>query len=147
VGWHFEHSAVSSARGEDVWPYYAEVARWSSWSRQGVEWATLDGPFEAGSRGKVKSPRFPASRFRLTAVDPGRMFASESKLPGARLHFEHIIESVGAGVQITHRARLEGPMAWLWSALMRKSIEKGLPDGVCRLAELAASPSDAQAAR
>ena len=75
----------------------------------------------------------------MTAVEPERMFASEAKLPGARLVFEHVIESVGAGVQITHRARVEGPMAWLWAALMRRSIEKGLPDGVDRLAELAAS--------
>jgi ketosteroid isomerase-like protein len=67
------------------------------------------------------------------------MFASEAKLPGARLVFEHVIESVGTGVQITHRARVEGPMAWLWAALIRRSIERGLPDGVDRLAKLAGS--------
>jgi hypothetical protein len=67
------------------------------------------------------------------------MFASEGKLPGARLIFEHVIESAGAGVQITHRARVNGPMAWLWAALARRSIEKGLPDGIDRLAKMAES--------
>jgi hypothetical protein len=67
------------------------------------------------------------------------MFASQAKLPGAKLVFEHVIESVGAGVQITHRARLDGPMAWLWAAVLRRSIEKGLPDGVDRLAKLDAA--------
>jgi Polyketide cyclase / dehydrase and lipid transport len=141
MAWHFEHSALSSARREEVWPRYADVEHWSEWSQKGVEWSRIDGPFEAGTEGKTKAPGFPASRFRLTAVEPERMFASEATLPGARLVFEHVIESVGAGVQITHRARVEGPMAWLWAALMRRSIERGLPDGVDRLAKLAASRS------
>lgn len=138
MAWHFEHSAISPARREDIWPHYADVEHWSSWSRKGVEWSRLDGPFEAGTEGKTKAPGFPAFRFRLTAVEPERMFASEAKLPGARLVIEHVIESVGAGVEITHRARVDGPMAWLWATLIRRGTEKGLSDGVERLAKMSA---------
>jgi hypothetical protein len=137
MAWQFEHSAVSNARAEDVWPHYADVEHWSAWSQKGVEWSRIDGPFKAGTQGKSKPPGFPAGKFRLTAVEPQRMFASETKLPGARLAFEHVIESVGAGVQITHRARVDGPMAWLWTALVRRATETSLPDGVDRLARMA----------
>jgi len=138
VAWQFQHSALSSARRAAVWSHYTDVEKWSAWSQKGVEWSRIDGPFAAGTEGKSKPPGFPAARFRLTAVEPERMFASEAKLPGARLKFEHVIESVGAGVQITHRARLDGPMAWLWAPLLRRSIERGLPDGVDRLAKMSA---------
>jgi hypothetical protein len=66
--WHFKHSALSSARSEDVWPHYADVEHWNASSQKGVEWSRIEGSFEAGVEGKTKAPGFPASRFRLTAA-------------------------------------------------------------------------------
>ena len=107
---------------------------------KGVEWSRLDGPFAVGTSGKSKPRgRLPAGRFRLDAVVPEEMFRSETKLPGARLLFEHVIEPTQAGVTITHRATLDGPAAWLWLPLLRKSIEGGLPAGVERLAAMASA--------
>jgi hypothetical protein len=140
MGWQFEHTAQSAATKERVWSRYVDVVNWREWSVEGVEWSRLDGPFEVGTMGKSKPPgRLPAGSFRLDAVVPEQMFRSETKLPGARLRFEHIIEQADAGVTITHRARLDGPLAWLWLPLLRKSIERGLPPGVERLATLAAT--------
>ena len=140
MAWQFEYSAKSAAAKEDVWPRYVDVANWREWSVEGVEWSRLDGPFEVGTTGKSKPPGWlPAGSFRLDAVVEEQMFGSETKLPGARLRFEHIIEPAGAGVTITHRAKLDGPLARLWLPLMRKSIEGGLPPGVERLATMAAA--------
>jgi hypothetical protein len=140
VAWQFEHSAKSAATKESVWPRYVDVANWCDWSVEGVEWSRLDGPFEVGSTGKSKPPgRLPAGSFRLDAVVPDEMYRSETKLPGARLLFEHIIEPDEGGVTITHRATLDGPLARLWLPALRKSIEGGLPPGVERLAAMAAA--------
>ena len=140
VVWRFEHSAKSAATKENVWPRYVDVANWREWSVEGVEWSRLDGPFEVGSTGKSKPPgRLPAGSFRVDAVVPNEMFRSETKLPGARLLFEHIIEPADEGVTITHRAILDGPLARLWRPVLRKSIERGLPPGVERLAAMAAA--------
>jgi hypothetical protein len=107
---------------------------------EGVEWSRLDGPFEVGSTGKSKPPgRLPAGSFRLDAVVPDQMYRSETKLPGVRLLFEHVIEPTDEGVTITHRAILNGPLARLWLQVLRKSIEGGLPPGVERLAAMAAA--------
>lgn len=140
MAWHFEHSAKSVGAKDDVWSRYVDVSNWSKWSVEGVEWSRLDGPFVVGTTGKSKPPgRLPAGRFRLDAVVPEEMFRSETKLPGARLLFEHVIEPADAGVTITHRATLDGPAARLWLPLVRKSIEGGLPPGVERLATMAAA--------
>ena len=134
----WEHSAESTAAKEDVWPFYSDVARWADWS-PGVEWARLDGPFEIGTKGKSKPPSSPALRFRLTAVDPGTMFASEVRLPGARLFFEHHIEDLERGARITHRVTLSGPLSFLYLPSVRRTTEQALSHGVDRLAQMAAS--------
>jgi hypothetical protein len=134
----WEHGAESTAAREDVWTFYSDVTRWSDWS-PGVEWARLDGPFEVGTKGRSKAPRSPALRFRLTAVDPGAMFASEVRLPGARLFFEHRIEEVGQRVRITHRVTLTGPLSFIYLGTVQRSTEQALNDGVDRLAQMAAS--------
>ncbi len=132
--WRFEHSAESSATKADIWRRYVDVAHWCDWSRHGVEWSRLDGPFEVGTMGKSKAPGLPSGRFLLVGVEPERMFATEMRLPGGRLFFEHLIEPLEAGVRITHRARIHGPLAFLYARVLRHSIVRGLPDGVDGLA-------------
>jgi hypothetical protein len=99
----------------------------------------LDGPFEVGTRGKSKPPRLPAGRFRLVDVEPDAKFVSESRFPGSRLVFVHRIEPSGDGVRITHQAEISGPLAFLLSAIIRRTTERALPDGVERLARMAAA--------
>jgi hypothetical protein len=143
MAWRFQHSARSAAGKVDVWRRYVDVANWRDWSVEGVQWSRLDGPFEVGTKGKSKPPRLPAGSFRLVEVVPERLYRSETRLPGARLLFEHEIEPADAGVTITHRAILDGPMTRVWLPILRKSIESGLPAGVERLAELAAADHSA----
>ena len=125
---------MSAAEPHTVWQRYVDVERWCEWSRQGVEWSRIDGPFEVGTKGKSKPPGFPAGRFKLVAVEPDALFASETKLPGGRIWFEHAIEPTDSGSRITHRAIVDGPLAFLYARVVRKSVERGLPDGVERLA-------------
>ena len=139
MAWCFEHSAETTADPHAVWPRYLDVGHWCDWSRHGVEWSRLDGPFEVGTKGKSKPPGSPALTFRLVAVAPDELFASEITLPGARLRFDHVIEPRERGSRITHRASLDGPLTFLYMAIVRKGIEKGLPDGVDRLAAMAAA--------
>ena len=138
VGWSFAHTAESTARPDAVWRRYLDVDHWSEWSRHGVEWSRLDGPFEVGTKGKSKAPGMPSATFRLVTVEPDARFVSEVRLPGGRLRFEHVIEPSERGSRITHRASVDGPLAVIHARIVRKSVEKGLPDGVERLAVLAA---------
>jgi polyketide cyclase/dehydrase/lipid transport protein len=137
--WRFEHSAESTAEPDAVWRRYVDVEHWCDWSRHGVEWSRIDGPFEVGTKGKSKPPGSRPLRFRLVAVEPDAFFASEATLPGGRLRFDHVIEPRDSGVRIMHRVTLSGPLAFLYAPFVKKSVEQGLPDGVDRLAAMAAS--------
>jgi Polyketide cyclase / dehydrase and lipid transport len=139
IGWRFEQTAESTASPQAVWRRYVDVPNWRDWSERGVVWSRIDGPFEVGTKGRSKPPGLPAGSFRLVAVEPDELFASETRLPGARLRFEHVIEKQDAGVRITHRATLDGPLSSLYRPLVRRAIEQGLPAGVERLAVLAAA--------
>jgi|SRR5438874_1969408 len=134
--WRFEHSAESSASPADVWRRYLDVEHWHEWSRNGVVWSRLDGPFQVGSKGRSKPPGLPAARFRLVEVMPERKFATETRMPGARIVFEHEIEPTEAGVRITHRGSVDGMLGPLYVLFIRRSVERSLPDGVDRLAAM-----------
>jgi hypothetical protein len=138
VAWRFEHSAESTADPHAVWQRYLDVEHWCDWSRHGVEWSRIEGPFAVGTKGKSKPPGSRALTFRLVAVEPDASFASEVRMPGARLRFDHMIEPRETGSRIRHRVALEGPLAFLYTPIVRRGVERGLPDGVDRLAILAA---------
>jgi hypothetical protein len=137
VVWSFAHSTTSAALPDAVWQRYVDVEHWSEWSRHGVEWSSLDGPFEVGTKGKSKPPGMPAGTFRLVTVEPEARFITEVKLPGSRLRFEHQVQPEASGSRIRHSATVDGPLAFVYSRILRKSIVRGLPDGVERLAVLA----------
>src|SRR3954470_475370 len=107
VAWRSEHSAESTAEANAVWRRYVDVEHWCDWSRHGVEWSRIDGPFEPGTTGKSKPPGSPALSFRLVAVVPDEMFAAEVRFPGGRLRSEHVIEPRESGSRITHRVDLD----------------------------------------
>jgi hypothetical protein len=149
VGRAWAHSTESGARPHSVWRRYVDVEHWSDWSRNGVEWARLDGLFEVGTKGKSKAPGMPAATFRLVTVDPDARFVSEVKLPGGRLRFEHVVEPNEQGSRITHRVEVGGLLAAVYARMIGKTTEKALVDGVDRLAVLAAelpASSDSAAA-
>jgi uncharacterized protein YndB with AHSA1/START domain len=137
VAWNCEHSADSDASPEAVWRRYTDVEHWRDWSKKGVEESSIDGDFEAGTTGMSKAPHLPKGKFELVAVEPEKRFVSKAKLPGATLLFEHKIEPAGGGTRITHRATLDGPLTFLWTPVVGRIIQRGMPDGVERLAELA----------
>jgi len=142
ANWEFEHSAESKAQPASVWERYTDVEHWREWSPKGVEESSLEGEFEAGSKGTSKAPHLPKGRFELVEVEPERRFVSKGKLPGGTLIFEHMIEPTNGGTRITHRATLAGPLTFLWSPVIGRIIKRGLPDGVERLAALAVEKED-----
>ena len=139
MAWHLEHTADSAAPPQAVWRRYLDVPSWREWSQRGVEWSRIDGPFEVGTEGKSKPPGSRPLRFRLVAVDPDAHFASEARLPGVRLRFDHRVEPRDSGSRITHLVTLSGPLTLLYRPFVEKSVKQGLADGVDRLAVLAAS--------
>lgn len=140
-GRDFEHSAESKAPPASIWERYTDVKLWREWS-QGVEESSLEGEFEAGSKGTLKPPQLPKSRFELVEVEPERRFVSRTKLPGGTLSYEHLLKPASGGTRITHRASFAGPLRRVWIRLVGWIVKRELPDGVERLAELAVTKEE-----
>ncbi|MFI9816299.1 SRPBCC family protein [Saccharothrix variisporea] len=133
--YEFEHSVEGSASVEAVWGLWSDVARWTEWDGD-LESIELDGPFDAGTRGRMVMPGQPVIEFVLTEVVPGKGFTDETTVQGAVLRFAHEVEAVGAGrVKVTHRLVVEGAAAEEFGPV----VAEGLPEAVERLVALASS--------
>lgn len=140
--WSTEHSQRTTADPEAVWARYRDVASWSEWD-EGIAWASLDGPFAVGATGRLKPKGGPATRFTVTEADPAVRFTDETRLPFTRLRFEHRLAPApdGGGTTVTHTVTIDGPLSPLFGRVVGRSIAKGLPSAVRRLAALAAAPA------
>ena len=101
-------SAVTQARPEDVWAAWVDVARWSDGDV--IESARLKGDFKEGSTIVSKVRGFPSTSLTITRVEPYRVWVDESRAPGMRMSFEHVIEPGDAGTTITERVVISGPL-------------------------------------
>ena len=85
----YEASAVSRGDPEAVWSAWTAVASWSASDH--IESASIDGEFRAGAVVKSKARGFPASTLTVTRVDRPTLWVDESRSPGMRMTFDHII--------------------------------------------------------
>ncbi len=116
---------------------YADASAWPAWN-DALAAASLDEPFQVGSRARVRFRTGLRLRFTLVEVDPERVFTDESRLPGARMGHRHELEPTADGVRLVNTIYICGPLARLWAAILGPQAKRGLPGWQRRAAELAA---------
>jgi Polyketide cyclase / dehydrase and lipid transport len=135
--WTTEASTISSAKPETIWSLYSAVETWPQWDHS-LESSQLHGSFRVGSYGEMTIKGAPAPlRFKLTEVKALVVFADETALPGATVHFVHTLEPTPEGTRITHRASITGEHWERFAQTVGTNIEHGLPATVQTLARLA----------
>ncbi|MBV9879451.1 MAG: SRPBCC family protein [Gemmatirosa sp.] len=146
--WTTTASAESSAPPAAVWRRYVDVAAWRAWD-DGIADSSLDGPFVAGARGRLRPAGGPALAFVLTDVEPERRFADRTPVPHplvplAFIELEHRLQPTATGgTRITHTARIGGPLGWLAARVFGPGFVQGLPATVRTLASHAAGEAAA----
>lgn len=134
--WTCEHTEYTSASPESIWALWRDVTSWPVWDG-GVERVTLKGPFAAGTKGTLKPTGGPKVHFALTEVRPAAGFVDVTRLPLARMRFEHTAVREGDRTRLTHRVTIRGLTTPLFSRVIGRGIAKGLPETVKALARLA----------
>jgi hypothetical protein len=136
--WTHQETVETNAAPEAVWGLWSDVSGWSDWDED-IEWARLDGAFEAGARGKMKPRGVPPSAFRLASVVPGRSYTVESSLPLAKLEFHHELGTdAQGGTCFSHRASFSGPLSPLYGRVFGRKMQKnfhGVMECLARQAE------------
>lgn len=128
---------VKGLSAERVWDVWTDVNRWHLW-QDDVEYAKIDGAFEAGKKFAFRPKGGPNLQLELTAVEPQSVFVDVTRFPLARMIDSHELIDHGDELEIRSTITLEGPLAFLWRKLVGEGVAKGLPEQTRRLIERAA---------
>ena len=137
---HVEHSILIQASAERVFKIYENVSAWHTWDPD-TKQASLDGPFEVGSRGLLTPNKGNTVPMLVTQVKPNSCFTVESKIPLFRMVFEHEIVPQGNVVKVTHRVTFFGLLKVLVGRMLVNQLNQGLPVTLGNLKKLAESRS------
>jgi uncharacterized protein YndB with AHSA1/START domain len=109
-----------------VFACWADASGWARWDPD-VKAASMDGPFAAGTTGRITPRAGPTMAIRLTRVEPDRAFDAEARLPLCTMRFEHWLEPSGPETLVTHRVVLSGPLAFLFRRIIGPQLTRGIP--------------------
>lgn len=142
--WTFEYTESTTATPAQLWARYSDPFTWPEWDSE-IATVTVDGPMAVGVKGSLKPVKGPATRFTFTEVEPERGFVDVSRLPLARMTFEHrIVPNLDGGCRFTHRVTISGPLSPLFSRVIGRNVAVGLPEAMqalARLVERASAPA------
>jgi hypothetical protein len=125
---YFETTRHIDAPTPQVWGVLFDVARWAEWTPT-IDSVELldDGPFQVGSRARVRQPRLPRALWEVTEVVAGRSFTWEAAGPGMRTIARHEVVPDSTGSRVTLSIEQTGPMgavaAAVWRRLTQRYIE------------------------
>jgi hypothetical protein len=131
----YEVSGTSQAGAGAVWDAWTDVAGWSG--AEYIESAEIDGPFEPGATIRSKAKGLPASELKVTSVERPRLWTDETRSPGLRMTFDHLIEPTDGGSRLTERVLIRGPLAFIVGPLLRRRLEALFAASVAHVAETA----------
>ncbi len=118
------YSLRTTATPSAVWRLWSNVQTWPEWNPD-VTAITLDGPFAAGTRGRMTTGRGGAHTIRLARVEPGRSFELETApAPLATFVFRCDVQPEADGSRISQSVAMRGPLGWLYSMLMGRQMAR-----------------------
>ncbi len=133
--WANEESIEAAADADAVWRLFEDPSRWVDWHPD-ITSARLDGPLDVGSTVRVQQRGAPTRTLTVVAVEPGRSYATEDRMPLARLRFEHEVHRLGEHrCRILLRQSMSGPLTPIFSRLLGGRIARGVPDQLQGLAK------------
>jgi Polyketide cyclase / dehydrase and lipid transport len=139
-----EHRISVAASPETIFRIYEDVQHWHTWDPD-TRQASLEGPFEVGTRGRLAPTRGRPVPLLLTRVVRNRCFTVESRIPLFRMRFEHELEAAPASTEVVHRVSFAGPLSLVLAPMLARQLNAGLPVTLRRLKALAESRGGAAA--
>lgn len=121
-----EHTVETKAPKAAIWALWEDVATWNTWDH-GIEYSSIDGPFQEGTKGVLKPKDGPLVHTTLGRIEPMKLFVDEAKLPLTKLLFTHSMEEVEGKTRVTHRIEMKGLLAPLFAFLIGRDMKKNLP--------------------
>ena len=106
---------------EQIWKLFTDVNNWHVWNEQ-IEFAKLDGKFEAGNFYQIKPKNGQTVRVNLLEVIENKHCLETGNFPLAKMYYDHLIEETKNGLKITNTITVKGLLSFLWVQLVVKKI-------------------------
>jgi hypothetical protein len=131
VALQLEYSVEVDVSPAFAWKFRTDVSNWDDPPAH----FTLDGPFEAGSRGTTQLPGHETLHWLIREIQLGESFVTEMQLDRATLTFEWYFEGVSEDrTKLTQRIVLSGENAGAYAGQVEAGFGPNLPDGMKRIA-------------
>lgn len=121
-----KHTVETRASIDALWDIWQDVSNWNTWD-QGIEFSTLNGPFQAGATATIKPKGGPLLQTTLTRVEPMKMFVNEAKLPFTRIVVSHFMTESEGKRYVTHHIEMKGLLSFVFAFLIGRNMKKNLP--------------------
>jgi hypothetical protein len=109
--WTTEHSIETTARPEEVWRVWSEVARWPEWNAD-LERAELSGPFATGSTITMHPRGGDAIELRIEETEERSGFVDVADLGVVVVRTVHRLSPIGGERgRVVYRMDITGPQA------------------------------------
>lgn len=133
-----KHTVETTAPAEAIWEIWQDVNNWNTWDH-GIEFSTIDGPFQAGTTGTLKPKGGPLLHTKLTFVEPKKMFVDEAKLTLARVIVSHFLTESKGKIYVTHQIEMTGPLAFFFAVVIGRNMKRNLPKEMAAMIKKAES--------
>src|SRR3954447_2420283 len=134
--WELKHSVIASADRQTVWGFVSNIDNLACVEGDAVESMTLDGPFQAGTKGMTKMRGQEPTHWRLVDVKPPERSASEVELVEAVVRFTWTYDELTDGrTRLSQHIVLEGPGADAYVPVVEEYLAPNVGKGTAKLAE------------
>ncbi len=140
--WETKHSVVANANRQTVWEFHSNVDNVAHVEGDAVS-MTLDGPFQAGTRGTTKMVGQDPTHWQLVEVIPPERSVTEMELTEAVVRTTWTFEELPDDrTRLSQHMVLEGPGADAYVSVMEElfagNIVKGMEKIAAEIAKYAA---------
>jgi hypothetical protein len=125
--WSKSHSIVTTeVTKEQIWKLFSDVNNWHTWDK-GIEFAKLEGKFEAGNYFILRPTGGPKVKVELLETIENQKFLDVTKFPLAKMYDNHLFEETPNGLKITNTITVKGILGFLWVKIVAQKIADALP--------------------
>ena len=121
----FETTRHIDAPTQSVWEVLFDVARWPEWTPTIDNVGRLDdGPFQVGSRARVRQPKLPRAVWEVSEVEDGRSFTWAAKGPGMKTIARHEVVPDAGGSKVTLSIEQTGPLGAVAAMILGRLTQR-----------------------
>jgi hypothetical protein len=114
---------VREIKAEEIWKVWSDINQWRVW-QDDIEYAKLNGKFEAGNKFILKPKNASAVTIKLVEVETNKYFIDLTCFPLAKMYGKHEFISLGEGdeLEIKTTISVTGFLSFVWRKLVAEKI-------------------------